>query len=89
MDLISVDVKARDRQEASMARIKTLIGLWKNRHEKLSRLSLEEPPASAETQSPLELEEKPERTPIWIALPVVLERTLRNTWRQPDLFWTR
>ena len=26
---------------------------------------------------------------MYVALPVVLDRTLRNTWRQPDIFWTR
>lgn len=91
MDLISVDARGRKRQEASTARIKCLVDFWYNRHEKLSELALEDSPAPApaELQTPLHLEDASERTPMWIALPVVLERTLRNTWRQPDMFWTR
>ena len=89
MDLISVDVKAKDRLEASTARIKGLVEFWANRHEKLSQLGLDEPSVPTEQAGALQLEERPERTPIWVALPVVLGRTFRNTWRQPDLFWTR
>ena len=92
MDLISVDVRGRTRQEQSTARVKALIEFWKNRHEKMAELSTIEGPASdtgelakAETL----LEDRPERTPMYVALPVVLDRTFRNTWRQPDLFWTR
>ncbi|KAI0685355.1 P-loop containing nucleoside triphosphate hydrolase protein [Cytidiella melzeri] len=86
MDLISVDVRGAERLEASTARIRTLIDHWHNRHEKLAEFAATEHQVKGST---LQLEDRPEHTPIWIALPVVLERTLRNTWRQSDLFWTR
>lgn len=71
-----------------MARIRTLVDHWKNHQEKMEALTAGDPLPDARQQQ-LALEDRPERTPIYIALPVILERTFRNTWRQPDLFWTR
>ena len=70
--------------ERSAARITVLIQHWQNRHEKLEIIA----PADEKPQ-PLIVEEYSKYTPIHIALPVILERTLKNIWRQPDLFWTR
>ena len=87
MDLVSVDVRGATSQERTTSRIKTLIENWKNHEEKVSAIADHE--HRWEKSPGLTLEEPPQYTPMYIALPVVLERTFRNTWRQPDLFWTR
>lgn len=89
MDLISVDTRSPERLEASTARVRALIELWRTRHEKLAEYAPKEVAPAETKESTFALEERPERTPIWTALPVVLDRTARNTWRLPDLFWTR
>lgn len=91
MDLISVDVRGETRQKLSADRVQALIELWKARREKVAEYPSM---AVAETgdvkgEGLALLEDRPEWTPMYIALPVVLERTMRNTWRQPDIFWTR
>jgi hypothetical protein len=89
MDLISVDGRSSERFEVSAARIRTLVDFWHGRHEKFAEFAIKELPALNAEASVLQLEDRPEQTPMWVALPVVLERMVRNTWRQPDLFWTR
>ena len=89
MDLISVDVRNQTRQERTSARVKSLIEFWKTRQDKMIEYVASKPPTEKQLNAELILEDRQERTPIWIALPVVLDRTLRNTWRQPDIFWTR
>ncbi|KAJ3519459.1 hypothetical protein NM688_g9298 [Phlebia brevispora] len=88
MDLVSVDVRGPKSLERTTARIRVLVDTWKNHQEKMDVIAAGDRPSDVK-QEALELEERPEHTPIWIALPVILDRTLRNTWRQPDLFWTR
>ncbi|THG93869.1 hypothetical protein EW026_g7481 [Hermanssonia centrifuga] len=85
MDLISVDVRGKANQENSTARVKGLIEYWRNHQDKVAEVTIED---NLEHREWI-LEDRPEHSPMHIALPVVLERTLRNTWRQPDLFWTR
>lgn len=90
MDLISVDVRNQARQEQTSARVRSLIELWKTRREKMAEYTAAAPEHEKEkANNDLLLEDRPERTPMYIALPVVLDRTFRNTWRQPDIFWTR
>lgn len=89
MDLISIDVHGQSRQEQTSARVRSLIEFWKTRQDKMIEHTVTKPSAEKEQRVDVTLEDRPERTPIWIALPVVLDRTLRNTWRQPDIFWTR
>lgn len=84
IDLISVDVRGQTRQEKTTARVHALIAFWKSHRQVLTN----ESPANNGGEDAI-LEDRPERTPMYIALPVVLGRTFRNTWRQPDLFWTR
>ncbi|EKM57187.1 uncharacterized protein PHACADRAFT_208320 [Phanerochaete carnosa HHB-10118-sp] len=91
MDLISVDVRGQARQEQTSARVKFLVESWKTRQDKMLDYAASKSATSKEAVAdiPIELEDRPEYTPIWIALPVVLDRTFRNSWRQPDIFWTR
>ena len=89
MDLVSIDMRSPARLQTSTARIQTLIDHWHNRHEKWVKYGTKEVVASPGAKGELELEERPEKTPMWVALPVVLDRMMRNAWRQPDLFWTR
>ena len=84
MDLISVDVRGERNMERSTARVKGLIQHWQSQREKLDAIA-----ELDEKTQPLVLDEHSKYTPIYIALPVILERTFKNTWRQPDLFWTR
>jgi ABC-type multidrug transport system ATPase subunit len=84
MDLVSVDVRGERRQQETTARINALISHWKAHEAKI----METKPARP-AQNALQLEERQEVTPIWISLPVVLERSWKNTWRQSDLFFTR
>ncbi|KAI0086907.1 P-loop containing nucleoside triphosphate hydrolase protein [Irpex rosettiformis] len=90
MDLISVDMRSPKRLETSTARVQNLVEHWRNRHEKLAEYVYT--PKEEGTREPAwtgDIDERAERTPMWIALPVVLDRMMRNTWRLPDLFWTR
>lgn len=89
MDLISFDVRGERTQKASSARIKTLIQHWKIHETMLSKPSFESSEIREHRHISSPPEDRPECTPIHVALPVVLNRTFRNTWRQPDLFWTR
>ena len=91
MDLISVDVRNDANQRLSSARVKALTDFWKTRRHERSKVDA----SAAYAPGPLDIKSSslshstPEHTPMWVALPVILERTMRNTWRQPDLFWTR
>lgn len=92
MDLISVDVRGQIRQQQSTARVMALVELWRNQREKMAEVASGDALVKGKdelSKSEILLEDRPERTPMHVALPVVLDRTLRNTWRQPDLFWTR
>ncbi|EKM57215.1 uncharacterized protein PHACADRAFT_92002, partial [Phanerochaete carnosa HHB-10118-sp] len=91
MDLISIDVRGQARQEQTSACVKFLIESWKTRQDKMLEYIASKSVAAKEAvaDTPVELEDRPEYTPIWIALPVVLDRTFCNSWRQPDIFWTR
>lgn len=86
MDLISVDVRRQSKQRETSARIDSLVHHWQNCARKLADVTAEKDGVS---KDPVPLEERQEQTPIWIALPVVLDRSLRNTWRLQDVFWTR
>lgn len=86
MDLISVDVRRQSKQQETSARIDALVRHWQNHANKLAEVAADKDEAP---KDPVPLEDSEERTPIYIALPVVLDRSMRNTWRQQDLFWTR
>lgn len=86
MDLISVDVRRQTKQQETSARIDALVRHWHNHAHKLSETTAEK---DTSPRDPIPLENRQEQTPIWIALPVVLDRSVRNTWRLQDIFWTR
>jgi ABC-type multidrug transport system ATPase subunit len=85
MDLVSVDVRGKRRQQETQGRVNSLIAHWQAHEGKIAEMQ-------ESTRAPSDsvaLDARQENTPIWIALPVVLGRSWRNTWRQSDLFWTR
>ena len=88
MDLVSVDIRGARSQQRTLARVRSLIEQWQLHEEKVAAIA-DNDHSRLEKPNGLTLEEQPEHTPMYIALPVILERTFRNTWRQPDLFWTR
>jgi hypothetical protein len=87
MDLISVDVRGLNRQQQTTARIDDLARHWKSHENKLAEVQEHRDSGGDEVIAAMEARQ--DHTPIYIALPVVLDRSLRNTWRQQDLFWTR
>ncbi|KZV81463.1 P-loop containing nucleoside triphosphate hydrolase protein [Exidia glandulosa HHB12029] len=93
MDLISVDVRGRRRQATTTARIDSLVQGWRNREKKQAEAFGGSPPPSEESKEKVKtmqgIGEHDERTPMFVALPVLLERSWHNLWRQSDLFWTR
>jgi hypothetical protein len=89
MDLISVDIRGQIRQEQTSARVKELVRFWKNHKDKMANYSALDVPKLDKSNNALLPEDRQENTPMYIALPVVLNRTFLNTWRQPDIFWTR
>jgi len=101
MDIVSVDVRGRRQLSTTTARIDTLIQAWRQRVKKAVE-AFGETPAPADglelvsekeekhpTRHGIEAGEGGETTPFYIAVPILLERSWRNMWRQPDLFWTR
>lgn len=91
MDLVSVDVRGRRKQAATTARIDALVQSWRTRETKHAEAygsDATDEKANAE-KNMAGIGEKDERTPMRLALPVLLERSWRNLWRQSDLFWTR
>lgn len=89
MDLISIDVKNIVGHQQSSARVNALIDHWKYRRRPQLTVTAATAPGPLDIRNTQSTQSHAECTPIWVALPVVLDRTLRNTWRQPDLFWTR
>ena len=85
MDLIAADVRSETMHGKSMSRVEDLVRDWKNR----KVLETTDQDDSTERHEALSLGPAPAYTPLYIAVPVILERTLRNTWRQQDIFWTR
>jgi ABC-type multidrug transport system ATPase subunit len=85
MDLVSVDVRGEKRQQETQGRVNDLIAHWKAHEAKIAELQ----DAARLPIDFVALDARQENTPIWIGLPVVLERSWKNTWRQSDLFWTR
>ncbi|KAH7106594.1 P-loop containing nucleoside triphosphate hydrolase protein, partial [Auriculariales sp. MPI-PUGE-AT-0066] len=98
MDLVSVDVRSRRRQAETTARIDTLVHGWQHRQQKLAE-AFGQPPDAADGLNLGKEEDQPrqgvvsgegeETTKFFTAVPILLERSWRNLWRQPDLFWTR
>ncbi|EJD39012.1 hypothetical protein AURDEDRAFT_187588 [Auricularia subglabra TFB-10046 SS5] len=97
MDLISVDVRGQRKQAHTTARIDSLVHTWQTQERKLA-----DPPGSPRLSAAVGDKEKggdekrdvdfgdvDEKTPMLISLPVLLERSWKNLWRQSDLFWTR
>lgn len=81
LDLVSVDLKSNRRYERSSRRVNELVTAWRDHDEKRVAQKL--------GTAPLPVSSKIVHTPIHIALPVILERSVRNMWRQQDLFWMR
>ncbi|THG93191.1 hypothetical protein EW026_g7977 [Hermanssonia centrifuga] len=86
MDLVSVGSGFEMEQLENIARIKELINCWKTYEDKSADTRIHKQIGGEAAVSP---EHVTESVSVYSALPVILERTLRNTWRQSDLFWTR
>jgi hypothetical protein len=90
MDLVSVDPKGDENQDASSAWIAGLVQHWETHEQKIAEFAADQRAAVSGKEEPaMAIEERQETTPLRIAVPVILERSFKNTWRQPDLFWTR
>jgi hypothetical protein len=90
LDLISVDVRNEDKQAHTRARVEELLQHWQNHEIKMKGTDSELVIQSPKQEEPIgQVEERQERSPIYVALPVIFERSLRNTWRLQDVFWTR
>ncbi|EIN07170.1 P-loop containing nucleoside triphosphate hydrolase protein [Punctularia strigosozonata HHB-11173 SS5] len=88
LDIISVDVRSDEKQGQTRARVENLIQYWRNHEAKAVEGSPEPEVRTTKPEDTVE-QKRQERSPIYIALPVVLERSFRNAWRLQDIFWTR
>jgi len=83
-----VDLRSADQGE-SRARVRKLVDNWAT----AEKTELEDRLGDSASklrgfQEPI-AQGKSRMTPAYIALPVIVERMLRNLWRQPPIFWAR
>ncbi|CUA67200.1 hypothetical protein RSOLAG22IIIB_07262 [Rhizoctonia solani] len=85
LDLASVDLRG-DRESTTRERVTKLVRLWAESHrEKQGVESKEE-----KEEDMREIGGQEEKfTPMWIALPLIVERMTKNLWRQQAVFWVR
>ncbi|KAK7064707.1 pleiotropic drug resistance protein, ABC superfamily [Favolaschia claudopus] len=84
LDLVTVDQR-QGKTDETRARVNGLIEFWNTHREKVDRVEGHQ--KSEALAQPIVHESR--FTPIYIALPVIWERMLRNLWRQKDAFWGR
>jgi ABC-type multidrug transport system ATPase subunit len=79
LDVVSVDHRA-EQEKMTKERVNRIVEYWAG-HEKQREIEARtEKRQSTERVRPVQKESR--LTPMWIAAPVVLERTLKNMWRQ-------
>lgn len=87
LDVVSIDSRPLYEGQ-SRERVGKLVSYWKSEEEK--RGHVEGGNTMDENGHPEPVIVQEDRlTPMWIAVPVLLERTLRNMWRQQSIFWVR
>ena len=77
LDIVSVDNRP-EFEPASRERVNRLIDYWKLEEAKLELAGRMQDENTAESSHPTRLIKESRLTPMWIAAPVLLERTLRN-----------
>ncbi|KAG9101294.1 hypothetical protein FRC06_003213 [Ceratobasidium sp. 370] len=86
LDVASVDLRGT-REAETKARATKLVEFWANLQHKNNTVNTEE--SKREIGNVMEIEVQDEFTPMWIALPLIVERMTRNLWRQQAVFWVR
>ncbi|CAE6447201.1 unnamed protein product [Rhizoctonia solani] len=85
LDLASVDLRG-DRETITRERVTKLVQLWAESHREKQELESKE----EKEEGMREIGGQEERfTPMWIALPLIVERMTKNLWRQQAVFWVR
>ncbi|CAE7148911.1 unnamed protein product [Rhizoctonia solani] len=84
LDLASVDLRG-DREIVTRERVKKLVEFWEGtRQEKGGVESTEKEEDLGQVGS-----QEDRFTPMWVALPLIVERMTKNLWRQQAVFWVR
>ncbi|KAJ1301061.1 hypothetical protein OPQ81_003479 [Rhizoctonia solani] len=84
LDLASVDLRG-NREAATRERVAKLVQFWADTH-----LKKQEGEFKQKEQDLVQFEGQEDRfTPMWIALPLIIERMTKNLWRQQAVFWVR
>ncbi|KAG8836185.1 hypothetical protein FRC17_009528 [Serendipita sp. 399] len=86
LDIISIDHRPEYETE-SRARVDRIVQYWSD-VPKASKKGNEDQEPNVEANVP-HVQQESRLTPMWIAAPTLLERTLRNMWRQQPVFWVR
>ncbi|KDQ16857.1 hypothetical protein BOTBODRAFT_30755 [Botryobasidium botryosum FD-172 SS1] len=88
LDLVSVDPRGQ-KKEQSEERVRRMIDYW-SAVEKETGTALDSSSVKSESVGSIEQDAAHSRmTPAYIAIPIVVERMVRNLWRQQQVFWTR
>jgi len=78
LDIVSVDHRP-EFEAATRERVNGIVAYWAQR-ERSSLNKRKAVPQPVENTDPVRKESR--LTPMWIALPIILERSIRNLWRQ-------
>ncbi|CAE6438340.1 unnamed protein product [Rhizoctonia solani] len=84
LDLASVDLRG-DREAVTRERVANLVEFWAGTHHEKQEVELREKGVEM-----MQIGGQEDRfTPMWIALPLIVERMTKNLWRQQAVFWVR
>ncbi|KAG8742395.1 hypothetical protein FRC10_001577 [Ceratobasidium sp. 414] len=86
LDIASVDLRGT-REAETKARATKLVEFWANLQHKNDTVDTNKP--KRKTGNTMEIAAQEKFTPMWIALPLIVERMTRNLWRQQAVFWVR
>ncbi|KAG8697020.1 hypothetical protein FRC09_008117 [Ceratobasidium sp. 395] len=86
LDIASVDLRGA-REMETRARVIKLVEFWTNLRQKDHTVDTEN--QARDTGMTVEVGIEERFTPMWIALPLIVERMTRNLWRQQAVFWVR
>ncbi|QRW07787.1 ABC transporter [Ceratobasidium sp. AG-Ba] len=85
LDVASVDLRGT-REEETKKRVANLVDFWANIQRKNETTDMEK---HKEAMDLTKIEGQDKFTPMWIALPLIVERMTRSLWRQQAVFWVR
>lgn len=85
LDVISIDHRPEN-ERATKERVAGIVAHWAEQEKKEAG---ENEPDSQKVEIHEPLHQESRLTPMWIALPTILERSFRNMWRQQPVFWVR